>query len=337
MKKIIQFTTIASLAFSWSNAYAGDQIRAVGSSTVYPFISIVAEKFGKNGNFKTPIVESIGTGGGFKLFCASSDGNSPDISNASRAIKDSEKELCKKNGVNDITELKIGYDGIVIANVVGAPKINFTTDQIFKALAKQVPQNGKLAENPYQKWSDIDKKLPDVKIEVYGPPPTSGTRDAFVELVMEKACKDLPEFKTAFPDEKERAKACHALREDGKYIDSGENDNLIVQKIEKNKDAFGIFGYSFLSENASAIQASSVNGAQATFDKIVSGDYPVSRPLFVYIKDGHLGKTLGLKEFVNELISDKAIGEEGYLADKGLIPLHKAELVKAQDGWSKKQ
>src|SRR5690606_15869746 len=240
-----------------------------------------------------------------KLFCAGVGEDHPDISNASRAIKDSEKKQCRENGVKDILEIEIGYDGIVIANSVKAPKINLTTDQIFKALAKQVSVNGKLAENPYTKWSDIDSSLPAKKIEVYGPPPTSGTRDAFVELVMETACKDLSEFKAAYADEKERIKACHQLREDGAFIEAGENDNLIVQKLTANTDAFGIFGYSFLEQNTGTVQGAHVNGVEPDFEHIADGSYVVSRPLYVYIKKDHIGKVKGIPEFVKELTSEK--------------------------------
>ncbi len=315
-----------------SNAYANtNQIQIVGSSTVYPFVTVAAEEFGNNSQYKTPIVESTGTGGGLKLFCAGVDITHPDIANASRPIKQSEKELCDKNGVNKITEIKIGYDGIVLANSKEAKLLHLTKDQLFLALAKQVPSNGKLINNPYQKWSDIDKSLPNIKIEIYGPPTTSGTRDAFVELVMEPSCKNLAEFKSAYPDKKTRKKICHMLREDGHYIEAGENDNLIVQKLKSNPKALGIFGFSFLDQNSNDIQGSVISGIKPTFDNISNGSYGISRSLYVYIKDGHIGKTPGLKEFVLELISDKAAGEYGYLAEKGLIPLPKSKLLKMQE------
>lgn len=309
------------------NALASEQIRAVGSSTVYPFVTVAAEEFGRSGKFKTPIVESTGTGGGFKLFCEGAADETADIANASRAIKSSETELCAKNGVKDITEIKIGYDGIVIANLVGSNKFELTKAQVFQALAKEIAFGGKLVANTNKKWNDIDASFPDTNIEVYGPPPTSGTRDAFVELVMQKACVDLPEFKAAYADTKEREKACHAIREDGAYVEAGENDNLIVQKLTGNKDAVGIFGYSFLEENASTLQGHKIDGVEPTFENISSGTYPASRPLFVYVKDAHLKTTAGLKEFVQELISEKAIGQEGYLVEKGLIPLTAQEFA----------
>ncbi len=334
LKKIV-FTGLVAASIS-NTAFAGEQIRAAGSSTVYPFVTVAAEEFGRNTKFKTPIIESTGTGGGFKLFCAGAGSDTPDLSNASRAIKKSEEELCAKNGVKGITEIKIGYDGIVIANAVGSKKFNLTKKQLFLALARKIPVVGKLVKNTNKKWSDIDSKLPAKKIEVYGPPPTSGTRDAFVELVMQKACVNLPEFKSEYPNKKSRKKACHVLREDGAFIEAGENDNLIVQKLKNNPDALGIFGFSFLDQNASSVQGSSIDGVQPTFENISSGKYPVSRPLFVYLKDSHVSKTPGLGKFVRELVSDNAIGEDGYLIEKGLIPLKQSELSAIQKTINKK-
>jgi phosphate transport system substrate-binding protein len=328
-KKTLLAASATLLLLSSTSAFARDQIHAVGSSTVYPFATVVAEKFGK-GSFKTPVIESTGTGGGFKLFCAGAGDDTPDFSDASRAIKSSEVDLCKKNGVASPIEIKIGYDGIVFANAAKAPKANLTREQIFLALARQVPVNGKLVDNPYKNWSEIDKSLPNEPIEVYGPPPTSGTRDAFGELVMVKGCEKFKEFEAAYPDEKDREKVCAALREDGKYIEAGENDNLIVQKLASNPKAFGIFGYSYLDQNADKIKGASIDGTPPTFDNISSGTYKVSRPLFVYVKREHLGKIPGMKEYVKEFVSTKAIGEEGYLSAKGLIPMHADELKKVQ-------
>jgi phosphate transport system substrate-binding protein len=328
LKKLALMTT--AVAIYSTSACAADQIRAVGSSTLYPFVTAAAEQFGKSTKNKTPIVESIGTGGGFKLFCSGDGADTPDMANASRAIKDSEKELCTKNGVKDITEIKIGFDGIVFANSTGEKKISLTEKQIFLALARQIPAGGKLVDNTNKLWSDIDKSLPATKIEVYGPPPTSGTRDAFAELVMDKVCEQLPEFTAAYADKDERKKACQVIREDGAYIEVGENDNLIVQKLEANKHAFGVFGYSYMEENASKIQGASIDGIEPTFENIVGGSYPVSRPLFVYVKNSHVKTTKGLGAFANELASTKAIGEDGYLVSKGLIPLTKKELTEVQ-------
>ncbi len=301
-------------------AEARDQLHIVGSSTVFPFSTAVAEQFGKAGKFKTPVVESTGTGGGIKLFCAGVGEDTPDIANASRRIKDGEVETCKKNGVTAITEVTIGYDGIVLANSKKATALKLTVEDVWKALAKEVPVDGKLAANPYKTWKDVNKDLPAEKIEVLGPPPTSGTRDAFIELVMDKGCAGAPEIK-AIADEKARKAACGTLREDGGYIDAGENDNLIVQKLEANPAALGIFGYSYLEQNEDKLQGSLMDGIAPSFDNIVSGKYEVSRLLYFYVKNQHEGKVAGLREFIAEFMSDKATGQEGYAVDKGLIPL----------------
>jgi len=322
MKYAITLAALATLALA-GEAQARDEIRIVGSSTVFPFSTAVAEQFGKAGSFKTPVVESTGTGGGFKLFCAGVGVDSPDISNASRAIKDSEIEICKKNGVTEITEVKIGYDGIVLANSKADNQFGLTVKTVWMALAKQVPVDGKLVDNPYKSWSEIDPALPNSPIEVLGPPPTSGTRDAFVELVMDKGCDEFAEVKALEGDAKKAA--CQTIREDGAFVEAGENDNLIVQKLEANPAALGIFGFSFLDQNADKIQGSSMDGVAPTFETIADGSYEVSRPLFFYVKNAHVGVIPGIKEFVAEFMSDRATGDEGYLADKGLIPLPAGE------------
>ncbi|MCF8467157.1 MAG: PstS family phosphate ABC transporter substrate-binding protein [Sneathiella sp.] len=322
--------TVASVAFA-GQALARDQIRIVGSSTVFPFSTAVAEAFGSSGKFKTPVVESTGSGGGLKLFCAGADLNTPDMTNASRRIKKSEVENCAKNGVADITEVKIGFDGIVLANSKTAAPLNLTKKQIFMALAKQVPVNGKLVDNPYKTWKDVDPSLPDIRIEVLGPPPTSGTRDAFVELAMEGGAKEfemLAELKKA--DKKAFKAVAHTVREDGAYIEAGENDNLIVQKLESNADAVGIFGFSFLDQNADKLQGAIVGGVEPTFENIADGKYGISRSLFFYVKDSHVGQVPGIKEFIAEFTSEKAFGEYGYLTEKGLIPLTEAEREKVR-------
>lgn len=304
-----------------------NQIRVVGSSTVYPFTTLVAEQFGKTSSFKTPVIESTGTGGGFKLFCAGVGTDHPDVSNASRAIKSSEVELCASNGVDKITEIQIGYDGIVVANSKKGTRYNLTREQLFRALAKELPTDkGTLVENPYTYWSDIDASLPKVKIEVLGPPPTSGTRDAFVELAMEGGCKTFEWVSALKKSDKSRYKAiCHGIREDGAYIEAGENDNLIVQKLNANPNALGIFGFSFLDQNTDTVQGSVIDGVEPTFENIAAQDYPISRPLFVYIKGAHVGVVPGLEKFVAEYTSEKAMGDEGYLSDAGLIPMPQTE------------
>ncbi len=313
------------MMFTVGPAAARDQVRVVGSSTVYPFVAAAAEQFGQEGVFKTPIVESTGTGGGFKLFCEGLGERVPDISNASREITDSERELCSKNGVSDIIEIPIGYDGIVLAAKKGGKLLNITKRQLFLALARELAdgQSDKLRKNPYQTWKQIDPALPDWPIAVYGPPPTSGTRDAFVELVMEKGCGN--ELLKAIPDEKKRKKACHLIREDGRYIESGEDDNIIVQKLVSNDQAFGILGYSFYEENSDRIQANQVEGVLPAYETIESGAYGVSRSLFVYVKPQQVGTVPGLVEFIRELTSEGAVGEDGYVTAKGLLPLNASE------------
>lgn len=307
---------------SFVSAYAREQIRVVGSSTVFPFIASAAERFGKkNDNFPTPIVEATGTGGGFKLFCGGIGDAYPDMTNASRPIKKSEIELCTKHGVTEIVELPVGFDGIVIANAKDGPLFALSKLLVFKALAYEVPKGGKLVANPYKTWRDIDASLPDVAISVYGPPPTSGTRDAFVEMVMDETCEKLPEFTAAYPDKETRKSHCGMVREDGVYIDSGENDNMIVQKLTGNKEALGIFGFSFLEQNAEFVKANPIDGINPTFDAIADGSYGIARSLFVYVKRQHTDVVPGIMEFSQEFTSDAAVGEDGYLILKGLIPL----------------
>lgn len=321
MKNFISLFVTLSLAASPAFA-ARDQIRIVGSSTVYPFTTTAAEHFGQGGKFKAPIVESTGTGGGFKLFCEGVGEDKADISNASRAMSDSERALCAKNGVTEVVEIPIGYDGIVIANKKGGPALDLSKKQLFLALARELPgKNGKMAANPNKNWSDIDPGLPKSAISVYGPPPTSGTRDAFVELVMEKGCGEVAEFAKAYPDEKARKAACHAIREDGAYVDSGEDDNVIIQKLVANDSALGVFGYSYYDNNRAKIQAAKVEGVAPDYKSVESGKYTVSRSLYVYVKKQHMGIVPGMREFVRELTSEASIGEDGYNSAKGLLPL----------------
>lgn len=329
IRKSLALAALAAVTFAGA-AEARDQIRIVGSSTVYPFATVVAERFGKTTDFKTPVIESTGTGGGFKLFCAGVGVEYPDVTNASRAIKKSEMEKCAANGVAEITEVKIGYDGIVLANAKSAPRITVTTKQIFLALAKDIPDGkGGLKPNDNEKWSDVDPSLPDVKIEVLGPPPTSGTRDAFAELALEGGCKQFDFIKAMKKSDKNKYKAiCHSIREDGGYVEAGENDVLIVRKLEANPKAFGVFGFSFLDQNLDKVQGSKVNGVEPTFENISSGEYPVSRPLFFYVKKAHAGVIPGIKEYLAEFTSDQAWGDEGYLTDKGLIPMPEEERKK---------
>ena len=307
-------------------AAARDQIRIVGSSTVFPFSTAVAEQFGRTTPYATPVVESTGSGGGLKLFCAGVGLDSPDITNASRRIKMSEVDSCRENGVADIVEVKIGYDGIVVANARSAGRYSLTKEQIYRALAKDLPSDGGWVANPNRTWKDVDPSLPDVKIEVLGPPPTSGTRDAFVELAMEGGAMQIPQVAALEDSDKDAFKQrAHSIREDGAYVEAGENDNLIVQKLEANPRALGIFGFSFLDQNADRIQGSLVDGVEPTFENIADGSYGVSRSLYFYVKKAHAGVVPGIREYVDEFTSDRASGEEGYLTDKGLIPLPEAE------------
>ncbi|MBM3481679.1 MAG: PstS family phosphate ABC transporter substrate-binding protein [Alphaproteobacteria bacterium] len=327
MKKSLGYAGIAALAIVAATALAGsaearDEIRIVGSSTVFPFATAVAEEFGKGGSFKTPVVESTGTGGGLKLFCESVGVDSPDVANASRRIKKSEIEACAKGGILEIHEVKVGFDGIVIAHAKDSKPAGFTLAAIWQALAKDVLVDGKIVPNPYKKWSEIDSSLPDTKIEVIGPPPTSGTRDAFNELAMEGGCKTFSEAEALKKEDEKKYKAlCQTVREDGAYIEAGENDNLIVQKIEANKDAYGVFGYSFLDQNRDKLVSTPIDGVEPTYDDISSGKYPISRTLYFYVKKPHVGVIPGLKEYVELWTQDSTFGPEGFLSDKGLIAL----------------
>ena len=301
-----------------------DYIYIVGSSTVYPFATVVAERFGRGTEFRTPKVESTGSGGGLKLFCDGIGTEYPDITNASRAIKQSEIDTCAANGVTDVIEVKIGYDGIVIANAIGAAAVDLSRADIFLALAKDVPgdKEGTLIENPYRTWADVNPALPAARIEVLGPPPTSGTRDAFVELAMEGGCTTIGWIRALKSADPDRFRAiCHTIREDGAFVEAGENDNLIVQKLQANPSAFGIFGFSFLDQNAEKVKGAKVDAVEPTFDAIADGGYPVSRPLYFYVKKAHVDVIPGLKGFLREFTSERAWGEEGYLSERGLIPM----------------
>jgi len=319
--KLAVLFAFSLLVFShFANAQSRDTIAIVGSSTVYPFTTVVAEQLSRQGKFKAPKVESTGTGGGIKLFCNGVGPQFPDAVNASRAMKKGEFETCVKNGVNEIVEIKIGYDGLTIADAKSGAISSLTKNQVWLALAKQIPDaSGKLIANPNKTWKDVDATLPAIKIEVLGPPPTSGTRDSFHELFMEEGCPF------------ENKKQCHTIREDGVYIEAGENDNLIVQKLIANKNTLGIFGYSFLDENKDRVKALKIDGIAPSFGTISSAKYTAARPLFVYFKKQHIGVIPGLKEFMEEYVSNKAIGEEGYLSDRGLVSLDKSDLAQTRN------
>ncbi|HSD70696.1 MAG TPA: substrate-binding domain-containing protein [Woeseiaceae bacterium] len=318
-----------TLFFGNAHAQAGrDYIYVVGSSTVYPFATVVAERFGRGSAFKTPKVESTGSGGGLKLFCDGVGVAYPDISNSSRAIKQSEIDRCTANGVTEIIEVKIGYDGIVVANAVGSTVMKLSRKDLFLALAGEVPTavDGELVSNPYQTWKDVNPELPPVSIEVLGPPPTSGTRDAFAELALEGGCKEIGWIAQLQSSDNDRfLKICHTVREDGKYVEAGENDNLIVQKLEANPAALGVFGFSFLDQNAEKVQGLPVDGVVPSFDSIADGSYPVSRPLYFYAKKAHVDVIPGLRGYLREFTSERAWGDDGYLSERGLIPLPEEE------------
>ena len=336
MKKAIVVLVITLfVATSFGVAGAGsarDYISIVGSSTVYPFATVVAEQFGKSTSFKTPKIESTGSGGGLKLFCAGVGVEHPDIANASRRIKQSEYEQCAANGVKEIVEVKMGYDGIVIANSKTVAPLKLTRKEIFLALAKEVPDPSggqKVIPNPYKTWKEINPALPAKSIEVLGPPPTSGTRDAFTELAMEEGANHFVWIKALSKTDSKKYKViAHSVREDGAYVEAGENDNLIVQKLEANPNAVGIFGFSFLDQNTDKIQGAYVDGVQPTFELIADGQYPLSRPLFFCVKKTHVGVIPGIREYLAEFTSDKAWGEDGYLAEKGMIPMPNEERTK---------
>jgi phosphate transport system substrate-binding protein len=335
VRKLLVLAALSAVAASpaWAQS-ARDYISVVGSSTVFPFTSTVAEQFGRGSRFKTPKVESTGTGGGMKLFCAGVGVQHPDVTNASRRMKASELADCRKNGVNDVIEIKIGFDGIVVANAKASPVYKLTRKDIYLALAKQVPDPAapsKLVPNPYKTWKEINPALPAVRIEVLGPPPTSGTRDSFIEQVLEPGCGAFAWIKSLKDvDERRFKQVCTTIREDGVFVEAGENDNLIVQKLAANRSALGVFGYSFLEENTNVLHGSMIEGVAPDFETIASGEYPVSRAMFIYAKKAHVGVIPGMKEFIAEFTSEKAFGEDGYLADKGLVPAPKAEREKVR-------
>lgn len=356
MKKLLLGLSLVASATAASNSIARDTISVVGSSTVYPFATVVAERFGKSSDFKAPKVESTGSGGGLKLFCKGVGVATPDITNASRRIKSSEFEQCQANGVKEIVEVLIGYDGIVLANAKGAAPLELSRKDIYLALAKLVPgPDGKLIDNPNKTWKDVNAALPATKIEVLGPPPTSGTRDAFAELALEGGARkvdDIAALRKLKADQVDEIKALvtklgiesawdavvkkkgakakgkdivkiigRSVREDGAYVEAGENDNLIVNKLVANPNALGIFGFSFLDQNSDKVQGSIIDGNEPSFDAIASGEYKVSRPLYFYVKKAHIGTVPGIQEYLTTFVSEDVIGEDGYLIDKGLIPL----------------
>jgi phosphate transport system substrate-binding protein len=326
-KSVLIVSAIAALTLAaGAEAQQRDQIRIVGSSTVFPFSTAVAESYGAKTRYSTPVVESTGSGGGLRLFCAGVGAEFPDIANSSRRMKASEYERCQNNGVREITEVRIGYDGIVIGQAdTGAEAIELTRTQLWLALAAEVPADetcSAFIPNPNLRWSDIDPSLPGQRIEVFGPPPTSGTRDAFVELGMQGGARGIACMETLHTDDRDRFEGVASrIREDGVWVDAGENDNAIVQTLVNTPDAFGVFGFSFLDQNSDRLVGAVVDGVSPEFDAISDGSYPISRSLFFYVKNQHAELVPGLAGYVAEFTSEDAWGEFGYLSDRGLIPL----------------
>jgi phosphate transport system substrate-binding protein len=315
-------SALAIAAMAATTASARDQVRVVGSSTVFPYSQAVAENFANATGMAAPVVESTGTGGGMQIFCGGIGEAHPDVTGASRAMKKSEYDLCIQNGVTDISEALIGYDGLTLAvSRATASTWSLTEAQIYLALAAQVPVNGEWADNPYKKWSEIDASLPDVEILAYGPPPTSGTRDAFVELAMWDGCATLPFVQEGGFDDDWIEENCSRMRQDGPFVEAGENDNLIVQRLEADPNAIGIFGYSFLFENADKLQGIPVDGVAPSAETIADFSYGVARPLYIYFKNAHRGVIGGFNEFIAEYVSDTALSDDGYLKERGLTPL----------------
>lgn len=328
-------SALAVIAASATAAAAREQIRIVGSSTVFPYTQAVAEEFANQTGAPAPIVESTGTGGGMQIFCEGIGENTPDITGASRAMKKSEFDLCVQNGVTDISEAMIGYDGLSLAvSRQNETDWNLTLSQVFLALAAEVPQNGQMVANPYMKWSEIDPSLPDTDIIVLGPPPTSGTRDAFVELAMNAGCEEIEEVKKIAEESGNEdwvTENCSRMRTDGPFIEAGENDNLIVQRLNSDPNALGIFGYSFLYENSDSLKAVKLAGVDAGMETIASGEYPLSRPLYFYVKNAHRGVIPNLQEFVDEYMSENALAAGGYLEERGLVALPDDERAALQE------
>ncbi len=306
--------------------WAQEQIRIVGSSTVYPFASYVAEEFGALSRYPAPIVESTGTGGGMKLFCNGSEADTPDITNASRRMKIKEFQRCDRNGVSDITELMFGYDGIVLAQDKDNTDFDISKRELLLAVAKKVPDpdGGGLVDNPYTHWNQINPEWPEREITIYGPPVSSGTRDAFEEMVLKYQTEQMKVYRDA------GLKGYRLIRTDGHYIPSGENDNLIVKKLSRNQDAFGIFGYSFLAENKDKLEGVTIDGVAPTVESIASKDYPISRSLYFYVKNAHLDDVPAMREYIDLFLSRGMIGEIGLLTQIGLIPLSTEEIEDQQ-------
>lgn len=325
-------STLAITAISATSAFAREEIRIVGSSTVFPYTQAVSEQFANNTGAPSPIVESTGTGGGMQVFCAGVGEDHPDITGASRAMKASEYELCVTNGVTDVTEALIGYDGLsLVVSRTNEADWDLTLAEVFTALAAQVPVDGVMVDNPYTMWNEINPALPATPILVFGPPPTSGTRDAFVELAMWAGCEQLPFVVDGGFDGDWVEENCSRMRTDGPFVEAGENDNLIVQRLNSDPNAMGIFGYSFLFENLDTLKDVKIGGIESTLENIASFDYPIARPLYIYIKNAHRGVIPNMQEFIEEYMSADAVGADGYLSERGLVVQNEADLATMQE------
>ncbi len=345
---ILVFLTSLSLILNIQKAAAFDSsiqketekrayIYIVGSSTLSPLLAAVSEQFSHSRTLKniptiTPLVESNGTVEGFNLFCSGIGYDFPDFADASREMTADEISHCHKNGIRQIVEIKIGYDGIVFGNSIKAKTVQFTKEQLFLAVAEKIidKKTKQLIKNPYQKWSEIDPSLPNSNIEIYGPPASSGTRELFIKMLAEEFCFENTDFITAIKNRKERDQQCHMIRSDGKFIDSGENDDLMIKNLENHPTAFGILGFNFLIANKNLIKASPINGIKPNFENISSKKYQLSRPLFVYFKREHFKLIPEMRDFIKELINEETIGKEGYLVHNGLVTLSNLEIKKVR-------
>jgi phosphate transport system substrate-binding protein len=303
---------------------ARDRVRVVGSSTLFPFASRVAEAFGSTGRWPTPVVESVGTGGGFQLFCAGVGDATPDVTDASRPMTGAEIADCNRHGVGEVVGIRVGLDGMLLVNAKNAPAFALTREQLYLAVARRVARNGQLVLNPFRRWREISPQLPDLPIRIYGPAPNHGTRDAFVALAIAPACERVPEVRAL--SAAERQVACQALREDGAWIDISADYAVLLRRLLADPQALGVLGFSYLDNNRDKLKASRIEGIDPTPESISAWTYPLARPLFIYVKRAHIGRIIGLLEFVQEFVSDRATGPRGYLVDQGLMPLPEAQM-----------
>ncbi|MBL6080783.1 substrate-binding domain-containing protein [Belnapia sp. T18] len=331
--KVLIAAVVAAMLAMYGHPAAAqprETVQVTGSSTVFPFTSAVASSIARAAGGERVQVTSTGTVHGFAQFCRGSNLQHPDVQNASRRMTAGEFSLCVRNGVNEIMEIPIGFDGIVVAHRRGLPSPNFTLAQLWMGMAKEVPQGGRIVPNPFTSWRQISASLPDWPISVIGPPRTSGTRDSFTELAMLAGCRTFPEIQV-ITDAAERTRLCSTVREDGGWVDGGEDDQAIVRRVTEGRDGtLGVFGFSFLQANRERIEGSSIEGVDDAAETIASGRYPLSRPLFLYVKRPNLERVPGLKEFLAEYVSDGAMGSGGYLLRIGLVPVDSERLLQVR-------